>query len=99
MITGTLDECVRKGTLPRHTLTGIELAPRMMSAEQYEREARPRVFVSDDAVRMLADGLTVKSGSKRGPRIRIIPGLRSAPWLQRTMGLRIREALGVRKAD
>jgi hypothetical protein len=26
IITGTLDECVRKGTIPRHTLTGIELA-------------------------------------------------------------------------
>jgi hypothetical protein len=99
IITGTLDECVRKGTLPRHTLTGIELAPRIVTAEQYEREARPRVFVSDDTVRMLADGLTVKTGTKRGPRTRIIPGLGIAPWLQRTMGLRIREALGVRKAD
>ena len=99
IITGTLDECVRKGTLPRHTLTGIELAPRIVTAEQYEREARPLVFVSDDTVRMLADGLTVKTSTKRGPWTRVIPGLGIAPWLQRTMGLRIREALGVRKAD
>jgi integrase len=70
-----------------------------VTAEQYEREARPLAFVSDDTVRMLADGLTVKTGTKRGPRTRIIPGLGIAPWLQRTMGLRIREALGVRKAD
>jgi integrase len=99
IITGTLEECVRKGTIPRHTLTGIELAPRIVTAEQYEREARPLTFVPDDTVRMLADGLTVKTGTRRGPRTRIIPGLGIAPWLQRTMGLRIREALGVRKAD
>jgi len=99
IITGTLDECVRKGTLPRHTLTGIELAPRIVTAEQYEREARPLAFVSDDTVRMLADGLTVKTSTKRGPWTRVIPGLGIAPWLQRTMGLRIREALSVRKAD
>jgi integrase len=28
-----------------------------------------------------------------------MPGVGIAPWLQRTMGLRIREALGVRKSD
>jgi integrase len=99
IITGTLDECVRRGTIPRHTLTGIELAPRIVTAEQYEQEARPLAFVPDDTVRMLADGLTVTAGTRRGPRTRIIPGLGIAPWLQRTMGLRIREALGVRKAD
>jgi integrase len=100
IITGTLDECVRKGTIPRHTLTGIELAPRIVTAEQYEREARPLVFVSDDTVRMLADGLTVTGQDRNGhKRTRVMAGLGIAPWLQRTMGLRIREALGVRKAD
>ena len=34
-----------------------------------------------------------------GPRAHVIPGLGIAPWLQRTMGLRIREALGTRKSD
>jgi integrase len=48
---------------------------------------------------MLADGLTVKTDTKRGRRTRVMPGLGIAPWLQRTMGLRIREALGVRKSD
>jgi hypothetical protein len=27
IITGTLDECVRRGIIPRHTLSRIELAP------------------------------------------------------------------------
>src|SRR5260370_19485291 len=48
---------------------------------------------------MLADGLTVKTGTRRGPRTRVVHGLGIAPGIQRTMGLRIREALGVRKSD
>jgi integrase len=100
IIAGTLDECVRKGTIPRHTLAGIELAPRIVTAEQYEREARPLVFLADDTVRMLAGGITVTGTDKNGHRYtRVMHGLGIAPWLQRTMGLRIREALGVRKAD
>ena len=99
IIVGTLNECVRRGVLPRHMLTAIELAPRIVTAEQYEQEHRGLVLLSDDTVRMLADGLTVKAGTRRGPRTRVIPGLGIAPWLQRTMGLRIREALGVRKSD
>ena len=87
------------GRSPRHTLSGIELAPRIVTAEQYEQENKGLVFVPDDAVRALADGLTVKTCAKVGPRDRVTPGLGIAPWLQRTMGLRIREALGVRKAD
>ena len=31
--------CVRRGTLPRHTLTGIELGPRIVTAAQYEQES------------------------------------------------------------
>jgi hypothetical protein len=27
VISGTLDECVRRGIIPRHTVSGIELAP------------------------------------------------------------------------
>jgi hypothetical protein len=100
IITGTLDECVRKGTLARHTLGGIELAPRIVTAEQYEAGARLPVFVTDATVAMVATGITATSTDKRGrTRTRVMPGLGIAPWLQRTMGLRIREALGVRKAD
>ena len=35
IITGTLDECVWRGIIPRHTLAGIELAPRVVTAEQH----------------------------------------------------------------
>jgi hypothetical protein len=100
IITGTLDECVRRGVIPRHTLSGIELAPRIVTAEQYEAQNKGMVSVTDDTVRMLADGLTVTGKDKNGRyRVRDIPGLGTAPWLQRTMGLRIREALGARKSD
>jgi hypothetical protein len=81
---------VRRETIPRHTLTGIELSARIVSAEEYEQENQGLVCVADDVVRMLPDGLTVKTQAKRGPRTRVIPGLGIAPWLQRTMGLRIR---------
>jgi hypothetical protein len=48
---------------------------------------------------MLATGITATRADKNGrPRTHVMPGLGIAPWLQRTMGLRIREALGVRKA-
>jgi hypothetical protein len=100
IIRGTLDECVRRGTIPRHTMGGIELAPRIVSAEEYEQENQGLACVDDDTVRMLADGIKGTSADRRGfSRVRIIPGVGIAPWLQRTMGLRIREALGVRKSD
>ena len=70
-----------------------------MTAEQYEQQNKGMVSVSDNVVAMLADGLTVKTDTKRGQWTRVMPGLGIAPWLQRTMGLRIREALGVRKSD
>jgi hypothetical protein len=101
IICGTLDECVRRGTLPRHTLTGIELAPRVVTAQQYEAEQAHKrmVMLPDQTVGKLAAGLTVTTATKTGPRTYVTPGMGIAPWLQRTMGLRIREALGVRKAD
>jgi integrase len=58
------------------------------------------VTVPDEVVRTLADGITATTTDKAGrTRSRVLPGLGIAPWLQRTMGLRIREALGVRKSD
>jgi integrase len=100
VITGTLDEAVRKGMLARHTLSGIELAPRVVTAEQYERDARLPVFVTDATVAALATGITATRTDTAGrTRTWVLPGLGIAPWLQRTMGLRIREALGVRRAD
>jgi integrase len=71
-----------------------------VTAEQYEQQNKGMVAVSDETVWMLAEGITAHSTDKLGrPRTRVIPGAGIAPWLQRTMGLRIREALGVRKAD
>lgn len=71
-----------------------------MTAEQYEQQNKGMVAVSDDTVRMLADGITAIGQDRNGrQRTRVMPGVGIAPWLQRTMGLRIREALGVRKAD
>jgi Phage integrase family len=100
IIIGTLDDCVRKGLIPRHMLTGIELAPRIVTAEEYEAQNTGLVCVADDVVAMLADGLAVTGQDRAGrERTRMLPGMGIAPWLQRTMGLRIREALGVRKAD
>jgi hypothetical protein len=73
IITGTLDECVRRGVIPRHTVSGIELAPRIVTAEQYE-QAKGMVPVSDDTVRMLAEGITAAGTDKNGrARTRIMP--------------------------
>ena len=78
IITGTLDECVRRGIIPRHILSGIELAPRIVTAEQYEQQNKGMVSVTDARCEC-----TGRRGGGGGG----------------TMGLRIREALGVRKAD
>ena len=102
VIIGTLDYCVRKDFIARHQLAGIELGPRVVTAEQYEEEAKGKTLVrlDDETVRMLADGMTVTGRDKIGRRTtRKRAGLGIAVWLQRTMGLRIREALGVRKSD
>jgi hypothetical protein len=58
------------------------------------------VAVGDDTVRMLAEGITAAGQDRTGrARTRVMPGAGIAPRLQRTMGLRIREVLGVRKSD
>jgi len=102
VITGTLDECVRKGVIPRHTLSGIELAPREITAEEYEsRQQAKSPYIPDPAVRALAEGIpaaVIPDAAGRN-RMRTLPGIGIAAWLQRTMGLRIREALGTRKSD
>jgi integrase len=70
------------------------------AAEQYEQQNKGMVQVTDDTVRKLAEGITATGTDRNGRRrTRVMPGVGIAAWLQRTMGLRIREALGVRKAD
>jgi hypothetical protein len=100
IIAGTLDDCVRRGIIARHTLGGVQLGAQLVTAEQWEARNVPAPEITDAMVAMLSAGM-------RGPvlgatgryRMRTVEGLGIAPWLQRTMGLRIREALGVRKAD
>jgi hypothetical protein len=78
--TGTLDECVRRGVIPRHTLAGIDLALRIVTAERYEQNNKGMVPVSDGTVRMLAEGITAAGTDKNGrPRTRAMSGLGIAP--------------------
>ena len=71
---------MRRGIIPRHTLSGIELAPRIVTAEQYEQQNKGMVSVTDDTVRMLAGGITA-SGKDRNGRYytRVMPGLGISP--------------------
>jgi hypothetical protein len=66
VIVGTLDECVRRGTLPRHTLISIELGPRIVTAEQYEAE-QPTSAWSPTPTRRSGSWPT-DSPSRPGPR-------------------------------
>ncbi len=54
------------------------------------------MFIDDATVGKLAAGITVTG---QAGRTRTLAGVGVAAWIQRTMGLRIREALGVEKAD
>jgi integrase len=99
IIVGTLDECVRWDTLPCHTLTGIELAP-----DRDRRAVRGRAGAQEDGDPDRPDDRDAGRRPHRHDRDQAPPHLGDprhgiAPRLQRTMGLRIREALGVRKSD
>jgi hypothetical protein len=102
LITGTMDAAARAEKTGRHKLSGIRLAEgtRAPAApgddEDDDEEAGGFVFITDDQVRQLADGITVTGEAGRK---RTLQGVGIAAWLQRTMGLRIREALGTEKAD
>jgi hypothetical protein len=57
--------------------------PRGDREEQYEQQNKGLVPVSDDTVRMLADGITAAGKDRNGrKRTRVMPGLGIAPWLQ-----------------
>jgi len=99
IITGTMDAAARADKVARHRLTGIRLTDTARPAaapDDDDDEAGGFVFITDDQVRQLAEGTPVTG---RTGRARTIAGVGIAAWLQRTMGLRIREALGVEKAD
>jgi integrase len=100
IITGTMDAAARAEKIGRHKLTGIRLAEGTRApaapGDEDDEEAGGFMFITDDQVRQLADGITVTGDAGRK---RTLQGAGIAAWLQRTMGLRIREALGTEKAD
>ena len=99
IITGTMDAAVKAEKIGRHKVAGINLTEGTKTApasDDDDEEAGGFVFITDAQVGMLADGITIKDADRRE---RTLAGVGVAAWLQRTMGLRIGEALGVEKAD
>jgi hypothetical protein len=98
IITGTMDAAVKGEKIGRHKLAGINLTEgtRPAAPGDDDEEAAGFVFITDAQAGMLAAGITVTDGNGRE---RTLAGVGVAAWIQRTMGLRIREALGVEKAD
>ena len=98
IITGTLDECVRRASSPG-TRSAASSCPRIVTAEQYEQQNKGMVSVSDDTVRMLADGITSPAVPRTAARAPASCPAWASPLAAAHDGLRIREALGVRKSD
>jgi hypothetical protein len=99
IITGTMDAAVKAEKIGRHKLGGINLTEGTTApapAPDDDDEAGGFVFIDDATVAMLAGGITAAGGNGRK---RELAGVGIAAWLQRTMGVRIREALGTEKAD
>jgi Phage integrase family len=107
IIAWTMDAAVNADKVSRHKLAGITLTegtavPRRQRAaeEDDDESAAGFVFITDDQVRVLADGGTFAAApGARSQRPRQLQGVGIAAWMQRTMGLRIREALGADKRD
>jgi integrase len=100
IITGTMDAAARAEKIGRHKLTGIRLTEGTRPPapdDEDDDETGGFVFITDAQARQLAEGVTVTA--EGAGRKRTLPGVGVAAWLQRTMGLRIREALGAEKAD
>ncbi len=104
----TMDAAVTAGRVPGHKLAGITLAEgtavsrreaRAAAASDDDESPLGFVFITDDQVTALANGMTVTRATRRGQRQHHLKGAGIAAWLQRTMGLRICEALGVEKSD
>jgi hypothetical protein len=109
IIVRSMDAAVRAGKVHRHQLQELTVDPRAgtfvskrdriaaQADEDDEGAGQGFVFLSDAQVATLADGFTIPAGPGRATRT--LPGMGIAAWLQRILGLRIREALGVEKAD
>jgi integrase len=98
IIVGTMDAAARAERIGRHKLAGIRLAE-IAKAPAPDDDGEDDggdggfVFITDAQVAALAGGIAAAGGT------RALHGVGIAAWLQRAMGLRIREALGVEKAD
>jgi len=107
IIVWTMDAAVKAGKVASHKLIGITLADGTHVTRRAQRamddddeSGTGFVFITDDQVAQLADGMTATRPTKTGKaRTVVLQGVGLAAWLQRTMGLRIREALGVEKSD
>lgn len=89
LIVNTLDMLVADGTIESHRVAGIKLTEKTVTEE--DSEDGGFVFITDDQAELLAYGGKIGGTTYKGVGI--------VAWLQRTMGLRICEALGVEKSD
>jgi integrase len=103
-----MDAAVKQGKVTSHRMIGIGLGEGTAVTRRQQRaidadddeSADGFVFVDDATVAKLANGCTVTRTTKaRGPHKITLKGVGMAAWLQRTMGLRISEALGVERSD
>jgi hypothetical protein len=98
VIVGTMDAAASAEKIGRHKLGGIRLAEGTSASttDDDDDEAGGFVFIDDATVGELATGITITGADGK---TRTLAGVGVAAWVQRTMGLRIREALGTEKAD
>jgi integrase len=107
LIVWTMDAMVRAGKIASHRLTGITVdrgvsaRARRMADRDDDDESLGFTFISDAQVAALAGGCAAaRTSGKTGREYTVnLKGVGIAAWLQRTMGLRIREALGTEKSD
>jgi hypothetical protein len=66
MITGPLDLAVRRHVIPGHQVVGIELKTYRPTAEEGAEQNAPWMFVTDEQVRAVAEGITVTRADKKG---------------------------------
>jgi hypothetical protein len=106
LIVWTMDAMVRAGKIASHRLTGITVdrgvsARARRMADMDDDESLGFTFISDAQVAALAGGYAaIRTSGRTGRQYTVnLKGVGIAAWLQRTMGLRVREALGTEKSD
>jgi integrase len=97
-ITGTLDSAVSQDVIGRHRLGDLKIAkPEVTEDEHVAKRAEFR-WLTDAQVRTLAEGGAF-GPMPGGKRNRTLSGVGIVAWLQFYLGLRIGEALGVRREE